>query len=75
MALLYWFANCFVVLWFVRNLTEGISGRYERLVIQTDIDIISSNYWDGYGKDNWQPKIEVKTNFGAGYFILEYIDF
>ena len=64
-----------VLYWFVRNLIEGISGRYERLVIQTDINIISSNYWDGYGKDNWQPKIEVKTNFGAGYFILEYIDF
>ena len=65
-----------VLYWlFARNLIEGINGEYERLVIQTDINICSSTYWDCFGEDNWKPKTRVKTNFAAGYFILEYINF
>ena len=65
-----------VLYWLLaRNIIESINGRYERLVIQTDINICPSTYWDGSGEDNWIPKTLVKTNFAAGYFILEYINF
>ena len=66
-----------VIYWFISALLEDINGKYERLVIQTDINICPSTYWNGFGKENWRAETEthVKTNFSAGYFILEYINF
>ena len=64
-----------VIYWFISALLEDINGEYERLVIQTDINICPPTYWNGFGKENWQAETHVKTNFSAGYFILEYINF
>lgn len=64
-----------VIYWFISALLEDINGKYERLVIQTDINICPSTYWNGFGKENWRAETHVKTNFSAGYFILEYINF
>ena len=64
-----------VIYWFISALLEDINCEYERLVIQTDINICPPTYWNGFGKENWQAETHVKTNFSAGYFILEYINF
>ena len=64
-----------VIYWFISALLEDINGKYERLVIQTDINICPSTYWNGFGKENWRAETHVKTNFSAGYFILGYINF
>ena len=66
--------SLFVIYSFLFTLLVDIKGKYERLVVQTNINICPSSYWHGVEKENWQPETHVVTNFSAGYFILEYIN-
>ena len=67
---------CLAVYWYLTGIQMEFIGEYERVVIRTNMPICQSGYWDSYEQDMGKFKGEtiVKTNFSAGYYLLDNIE-